>query len=158
MRDTSSLHLRLQGYADCFVETDPDLELREISAKGVAGDPTNDLTEVALKYLALAILHGIDQGARKVRIKSKGPVSGSCSLVGKRKLELPRPPTGLAAHMVSMIRCITDLEKDSDKGMFAYGVRNDLLEIDVEVTRDGEEEELTLNLPNTSLKESGGRP
>ena len=150
MRDSRSLHLRLQGYADCFAETDPEGELGEISAKGVAGDTTNDMTEVALKYLALAILHGIDQGARKVRIESMGPINGSCSLIGKKKKKLPRPPTGLAARMVGIIRSITDLENDEGRGKLACGLRDHPIEIDVEIDRTGEQEELTLNLPKVA--------
>ena len=61
MKDPQSLHLKLQEYAECFMDTDHIKELQAVSEQGVKGDPTGDPAEVALKYLALAVLSGIDQ-------------------------------------------------------------------------------------------------
>jgi hypothetical protein len=49
--------------------------------------------------------------------------------------------------MVSIIRCITDLEADSGESKLAYGLRNDRLEIDVRVHKSGDKEVMGLGLP-----------
>ena len=146
MKDSKSLHLKLQEYADCFSESEAARELAEISKKGVGGDITGDLTEVAMKYLASAILRGIEEGAQKLQITREGPVEGECRLLGKKEIILPSPPAGLAQAMISIVRCITDLEADVGESRLAYGVRNDRLDIDVSVHKAGEKESLGLSL------------
>ena len=140
MKDSKSLHLKLQEYADCFSESEAARELAEISKKGVGGDITGDLTEVAMKYLASAILRGIEEGAQKLQITRE------CRLLGKKEIILPSPPAGLAQAMISIVRCITDLEADVGESRLAYGVRNDRLDIDVSVHKAGEKESLGLSL------------
>lgn len=148
MIDANSLQLRLQGYVDCFAETDPESGLREIHAKGVGGDPTGDLTEVALKYLALGILHGIDQGASRLMIESEGTMNGSCRLAGgSLDIRLPAPPTGLARRMIDIFRCIAGMERDSGTGRIAFGFRNDRFDLDFEVSKDRDRQELSIRLP-----------
>jgi hypothetical protein len=46
MKDPQSLHLKLQEYAECFMDTDHIKELQAVSEQGVAGDPTGDPAEV----------------------------------------------------------------------------------------------------------------
>ncbi len=147
MKDSQSLHLKLQEYADCFMDTDHIKELQEVSEKGVAGDATGDVTEVALKYLALAILTGINQKFQKVSLASEGGKKGVCTLVGESQMKLPQPPEGLAKEMVGIIRCVTDIESEKGNSKLIYGLKNDQLEIDVEAARTGEREEVTLTLP-----------
>lgn len=147
MVDANSLQLRLQGYVDCFAETDPESELRGIHAKGVGGDATGDLTEVALKYLALSLLHGIDQGASRLMIESEGTMDGSCRLAGSLDIRLPAPPTGLARRMIDILRCIAGMEKESGTGRIAFGFRNDRFDLDFEVSKDRDRQELSIRLP-----------
>jgi hypothetical protein len=146
MRDSKSLHLKLQEYADCFSETGATEELEEISKKGAGGDTTGDLTEVALKYLATAILRGIEEDAEKIQITGEGTMEGDCRLLGKTEIILPKPPTGLAREMIGIVRCITGLETDSGESRLAYGIRNDNLDIDVSIHKTGEKECLGLGL------------
>ena len=58
MKDTKSLHLKVQELCDCFATTDP---LKEMSV--VKNDA--DTQEAALKWLALAALHGVNNNAKK---------------------------------------------------------------------------------------------
>lgn len=147
MRDSKSLHLKLQEYGDCFSESDAARELEDISKKGTGGDATGDTTEVALKYLSTAILHGIEKEAQKVQITRDGAMEGDCKLLGKKEISLPKPPTGLAVEMIEIVRRITDLEADTGESKLAYGLRNDRLEIDVTVHKSGDREVMGLGLP-----------
>jgi hypothetical protein len=121
MKDPKSLHLKLQEYADCYSESDAARELKEISEKGTGGDLTGDMTDVALKYLSSAILHAIEEDAQKLQIAREGEKQGDCKLIGKKETSLPKPPIGLAAEMMGIVRCITGLEADSGESKLAYG-------------------------------------
>lgn len=151
MKDARNLHIRLQEYTDCFAETDPAPELDEISAKGVEGDRTLDMTETALKYLSLTIISGIEKEASNILFTRKGDMNGACYLVGDEKTRLPNPPTGLIKEIIGIIRCITDLEPDAGSSRLIWGIRNDQLEIDVGVSKEGNEEILNLTLPRKRL-------
>lgn len=147
MKDSNSLHLKLQEYADCYSESDAGRELKEISEKGAGGEVTGDVTDMALKYLSSAILHAIEEDAQKLQITRDGAMQGDCKLIGKKETSLPKPPIGVAREMVGIVRCITDLETDNGESKLAYGVRNDRLEIDVTVHKSGEKEVMGLTLP-----------
>jgi len=146
MKDHNSLHARLQQYNDCFAEADPRAELRKIASRGIAGEHPQDLTELALKYLSLSILTGVDAGAAKVFYARKGDQNGSCVLAGPRQDRLPAPPTGVAQEIIEILRRIAGLEQDKAYGALACGVRQDTLRMDVGVARSGDRETLSLTL------------
>ena len=141
------MQLRLQQYTDCFAETDPSVDLREISRKGVEGDVTGDVTEVALKYLALALLSAIEEGASDIVLSARGDLNGSCHLRGDLDVRLPSPPSGLTREMIRILREVSGLESDRGKSELAWGLRNDRLELSLQAERDGPEETLDLTLP-----------
>ncbi len=149
MKDTTSLHQKLQEYTDCFAESDPDRELKKISSKGIAGDKTQDMTELSLKYLSLAILSGVNQASEKIFFTRKGEQNGSCFLAGENETRLPSPPTGVTGEIISILRRITGLEPDKAYGKLTCGIRNDRPIMDVGVARAGERETLSI----TVLKE-----
>jgi hypothetical protein len=146
MKDTNSLHLKLQEYTDCFAEADPSRELRRIASRGIAGDKTQDMTELALKYLSLAILAGVNTGADKVFFTCRGDQNGSCFLAGEEETRLPTPPTGVTQEIIGILRRITGLEPDRAYGSLVCGIRNDRLVMDVGVARAGERETLSLTV------------
>ena len=53
MKDKSNFHLKVQDLCDCFATTDPLKEMSEIMED-------QNREEAALKWLALAALHGIN--------------------------------------------------------------------------------------------------
>lgn len=83
MTDTVSLHLKVQELCNCFATTDP---LKEMSSvKGGA-----DKEEAALKWLALAALHGVNNNAEKISITKTD--DGNVKVTAKyRKTDLPSP-------------------------------------------------------------------
>lgn len=146
MKDASSLHARLQEYNDCFAETDPKQELRRIASRGIAGETPQDMTELALKYLSLSILAGVDSGAGKVFYARNGEQNGSCVLAGPREDRLPTPPTGVTQEIMDILRRIAGLEQDKAYGTLACGIRQDPLEMDVGVARTGDRETMSLTI------------
>ncbi len=136
MKDKESLHKKTQELIDCFVTTDP---LKEMSELG-KGD---DLAEEALKWVALAALHGINMNAKKISIKkSKG---GAFKVIAEyRDAALPSPDARVGEKIIEILREITHLEDDKGKTMLALGVREDSIDMKVKVKRDGDEEKVTL--------------
>ena len=61
MKDKLSLHQKLQEFCDCYATTDP---LKEMS---ILKDEY-DRNDAALKWIALATLHGINENAEKISI------------------------------------------------------------------------------------------
>lgn len=137
---------KLQEYLDCFMETDPKKELQKINEQGVVGDVTKDITEVALKYLSIALINGVEERAQKIKISlDKG--KGLLSLIGETTSQLPAPPEGLTERMIAILREITGIQNDSGKSEVACGFRNDKLDFFVTIEKKAESEELIIDLP-----------
>jgi len=62
MKEKRNLHLKVQELCDCYATTDP---LKEMSL--VAKD--KDQEEAALKWFALAALHGVTNNAKEITIR-----------------------------------------------------------------------------------------
>ena len=64
MKEKRNLHLKVQELCDCYATTDP---LKEMSVVGKDKDPE----EAALKWLALAALHGVGNNAKEITIRAE---------------------------------------------------------------------------------------
>jgi hypothetical protein len=139
MKERRSQHLKVQELIDCFATTDP---LREMSLI----PKEKDLDEAALKWLALAVLHGVNFSAKKITLSvAKG---GEVTVTAQyREAELPSPGARVGARVVEAVREITHFEGKKDKGPLAVGVRNDSLELGVSVERGDHGESITLKFP-----------
>jgi hypothetical protein len=142
MKDKRSLHLKVQEHADCFATADP---LREMSLIG----SETDKEDAALKWFALAVLHGLNFNAKKITLTRTE--SGEVAVTAKyREAELPSPGAYVAQKIIEAVRAITHFEGDKHKGPLALGVRNDSLDIEVGVERDGNGETVTLKFPKAN--------
>lgn len=139
MKEKRSQHLKVQELIDCFATADPLREMSVISKE-------KDLDEAALKWLAMAVLHGVNFNAKNITLAVvKG---GEATVTAKyREAELPSPGAGVGAKVVDAVRQITHFEEKKGKGPLAIGVRNDSLELTVAVERDAEGETITLKFP-----------
>ncbi len=136
MKDKQNLHLKVQELCDCFATTDPLKEMSKLK---------NDVDkeEAALKWVALAILHGINSGAEKIKIFS--PKDGEASVTAEyRKASLPGPGRETGAKIVEAMRCITHLDEDKAEIPFAVGVRGGDMELRIKLKRKDEGESVTL--------------
>jgi hypothetical protein len=134
-----SPHLRVQEMIDCYATSDP---LREMSSLA----KEEDKDEAAIKWLALAVLHGINAGAKKISIVRAG--KGEVKILAEyRNAELPSPGKAIGGNVLKTMRKITHIEGDKGKTPLVMGVRDGSLELQVEVKRDGIEERVTLKFP-----------
>ena len=139
MKDKRNLHLEVQEHIDCFASADPLKEMSEI-----VGDDDKD--QAALKWLALAALHGINYNAKRISLRTTA--DGTTTVQAKyRRAELPSPGGDIGRRVLEAVRKITHFDEDKGKGPLALGVRNDSIEIDVKVERDGDGETVTFKFP-----------
>jgi hypothetical protein len=112
----------------------------------ITGDTDKD--QAALKWVALAVLHGINFNAKKISLRTAA--DGRTSVLAKyRKSELPSPGGKIGQNVIEAIRKITHFEGDKGKGPLALGFRNDSIELDVSVERGEHGETVTLKFPKS---------
>lgn len=139
MLDKRTLHMRVQEQCDCFATTDPLAEMA-----GLAGE--KDTQEGALKWIALAVLHGIDRNAKKITLRrsADGKV---CVSAKYRESELPAPPAGIGEKILDAVKGITHIEGDKGKTPVVIGIRDSSVEIEMKLEQDDGEEEIVLKFP-----------
>ena len=139
MLDKRSLHLKVQEQADCFATADL---LSEMAGLVKEQDPE----EGALKWIALAVLHGIDRNAKKISIRRNK--EGGITVIAKyRECELPRPPSPIGRKIFDVVKDITHIEGDKGKTQVAIGIRDSSIEVEMKLDRNGDEEEVVLSFP-----------
>ncbi|NLI33098.1 MAG: hypothetical protein GX422_10045 [Deltaproteobacteria bacterium] len=139
MKDKRSAHLKVQEFCDCYATTDP---LKEMSL--VNGE--TDKEEGALKWIALAVLHGVNANAKSITL-SKGR-DGQVKVMAKyRKSELPSPSTEVAGKVIEILREITHIEESKGKTPFALGIREGSLDLKVKIEEKDGEETVSIKFP-----------
>jgi hypothetical protein len=125
MQDTGNLQLKVQEMADCYATSDP---LREMSII----EKEENKEEGAVKWLALAALHGVNQNAEKITITQSA--TGEVTVTAKyRKSELPTPGGDVAGKIFEAMGAITHMEGDKVKMPLSLGVRNDSVPLKVKM-------------------------
>ncbi len=139
MKEKRNVHLKVQELCDCYATNDP---LKEMSV--VKNDSDKD--EAALKWLALASLHGVNNNAKEVTItRSK---DGEVRVTAKyRESELPSPGSDVGARIMEAIRAITHIEGDKGKSPLSLGIRNDSIELRVKIKTKDDREKVTIKFP-----------
>jgi hypothetical protein len=139
MKDKQNLQLRVQQLVDCYGDKEP---LREMSNIGREADKE----EAALKWIALAALHGIDAGAEEISIR-QGPDGRVRVTAQYREAELPPPGATIGEKIIQALRGITHLEEEKGKSPLALGVRDSSIELNVKVKKNKNGEAVTLKFP-----------
>jgi hypothetical protein len=139
MKEKRNVHLKVQELCDCYATNDP---LKEMSV--VKNDSDKD--EAALKWLALASLHGVNNNAKAITIsRSK---DGEVRVTAKyRESELPSPGSDVGARIMEAIREITHIEGDKGKSPLSLGIRNDSIELQVKIKTKDDREKVTIKFP-----------
>lgn len=140
MRDKETLHKKVQEEIDCFATTNPLKEMSEL-------EKSEEVEEAALKWLALAALHGINMNARKITIIRSG--DGEVKVTAEyRPAQLPSPGLTIGEKIIETVRAITHLEKEKGKTLLALGVRDGSVDLKVKVKREADGERVTLKFPD----------
>jgi hypothetical protein len=96
MKDPNSLHLKVQEHIDCFATADPLKEMSVIKAEA-------DKHDAALKWFALAALHGINNNAEKIVISLSE--NDKVKVTAKyRKSDLPSPGSEMGKKLFKRFR------------------------------------------------------
>lgn len=139
MKEKRNLHLKVQELCDCYATTDP---LKEMST--VQNDA--DAEEAALKWLALAALHGVNHNAKRISISRSA--DGHVTVTAKyRKSELPTPGGQVGGKIFEAVREITHLDGDKGKTPLALGIRDSSVELTVAVKTQDDRQRVTIKFP-----------
>ncbi|MDJ0802337.1 MAG: hypothetical protein QNI97_05655 [Desulfobacterales bacterium] len=125
MKDERNLHLKVQELCDCFATTDPLREMSQIPS--AAGEE-----DIALKWLALAALHGVNSNASKITL-SKGDDGNVRVTAEYRPSDLPSPGTVVGDKIVAAIREITHIDADKGQTRLALGMRDSSIDLEVKI-------------------------
>ena len=139
MKDSANIHLKIQELCDCFATTDPLKGMSDISRA-----PEAD--EAALKWIALAVLHGINSNAEKISLTATG--DGTVRVTAEyRQSELPSPGPVVAKKIVEAMRAITHIEKNKEKMTLAFGIRNNSMELKIKSRHEGGDDRISITFP-----------
>ncbi len=139
MKEKRNIHLKVQEMCDCYATTDPLKEMSEIK-----GD--SDQEEAAVKWLALAALHGVNNNAKEVSIRRSK--DGNIKVTATyRESELPTPGTQIGEKIMSTVREITHIESGKGKSPLALGIREDSIELKIKMKSKDTGERVTLTFP-----------
>jgi hypothetical protein len=147
MKDKETLHRKVQELVDCYATTDPLKEMSMLKAE-------EGQDEAPLKWLALAVLHGINAGAEEISLDKAA--DGTVRVLAEyREAELPTPGPTLGGKILESLRRITHLEGDKGKTALAMGVREGSIDLLVKIEREKGGEKVTLGFPRGSDDEKG---
>lgn len=140
MKEKRNLHLKVQEMCDCYATTNP---LKEMSVLG----QDKDKEEAALKWLALAALHGVETNAEEITLtrREDGKVVVTAEY---READLPTPGAEVGKKILEAVREITHIEGDKGKSALALGIRNDSLELTIKMKVKKDEEEVSIEFPD----------
>lgn len=139
MKDKENYHLKVQELCDCFSTTDP---LKEMSKR----DPDENDLDGALKWLALAVLHGVNNNAEKIAVKQAedGTVSVTAAY---RDSALPSPDPGVGSRIFEVVRQITHIKEKKGKSSLALGIRDSSLDLTVSVKDKDRHKKVSIKFP-----------
>lgn len=139
MKDTTSLHLKVQELCDCFATTDPLKEMSKLAS-------STDTDEDALKWIALAVLHGINDNAKEIVLTTTE--DGSVEVTAKYRItQLPSPGAEIGEKVIEAVRGITHIEKDKGKTPLALGFRNNDLNLKIKTKKKDKKNIVEIHFP-----------
>ena len=139
MKEKRNLHLKVQEMCDCYATGD---SLKEMSV--VKNDKDKD--EAAVKWLALAALHGVNNNAEEINITRSS--EGNVRVVAEyRDTELPSPGTEVGKKIMNALREITHIEEEKGKTPLSLGIRNDSVNLTIKFKEKNGKEKITIKFP-----------
>jgi hypothetical protein len=139
MKEKRNVHLKVQELCDCYATNDPLKEMSVVKNDG-------DKDEAAVKWLALAALHGVNNNAKEVILTRTN--DGEVRVAARyRESELPSPGSEVGTKIMEAVREITHIEGRKGKSPLALGIRNDSIELEVKMKQKEGREKVTIKFP-----------
>ena len=139
MKEKRNFHLKVQEMCDCYATGDP---LKEMSV--VKNDEDKD--DAAVKWLALAALHGVNNNAEEINIIRSS--EGNVRVVAEyRDTELPSPGPEVGGKIMNALREITHIEETKGKTPLSLGIRNDSVNLKIKFKEKNGKEKITIKFP-----------
>ena len=139
MKEKRNVHLKVQEMCDCYATGDPLKEMSIVKNE-------DDKDEAAVKWLALAALHGVNNNAEEITITSSP--DGNVRVVAEyRESELPSPGSEVGGKIVDAVREITHIKEDKGKIPLSLGIRNDSIDLQIKFKSKKGREKITIKFP-----------
>ena len=142
MKDKSNFHLKVQDLCDCFATTDPLKGMSEIME-----DKNHE--DAALKWLALAALHGINDHAEKISLTQKKGGDVRVKAVYRKKT-LPSPGREVAGSIIDAVREIAHFDDEKGKTDLALGIRDSSIGLELELDARSDKKKVVIKFPKPS--------
>ena len=124
MKDSDSVHQKVQEMCDCYATTDLLKEMSVLNSK-------DDTTTAAIKWIALAALHGVNANAKKITISSE---DGETVVIAKyRKTELPSPGSDVGEKILEAFKEISHIEEEKGETALALGIRDSSIDAHIKI-------------------------
>jgi hypothetical protein len=140
MKEKRNRHLKVQELCDCYATTDPLQEMSRLPHD-------TDQEEGALKWLALAALHGINNNASRITIH-KTPEEGVKVTAEYRRSELPSPGEDVGQHIFEAVRQITHIDASKGKTQLALGLRDSSVDLRIKIKSKDGHEKMSIKFPD----------
>ena len=139
MKDSASMQRKVQEMCDCYTTNDP---LKEMST--LKND--SDTESAAVKWVALAALHGVNNNAEEISIH-RGD-DGSIRVVAEyRDTELPSPGNDVGRQIFETFREMTHIDADKGKTDLALGIRDSSIDLKVKIKKKNGGEKISIGFP-----------
>ncbi len=139
MRESSNLHQKVQEMCDCYATNDPLKQMSEMQHE-------SDTREAAIKWIALAVLHGINDDAEEISIQHNK--DGSVKVVAEyRKAQLPAPDSAISEKILETMKEIIHADSSQGDSSLAFGVRNSSMDLKIRTREEGGESKVTIKFP-----------
>ena len=139
MKEKRNLHLKVQEMCDCYATGDPLKEMSIVKNE-------EDKEDAAVKWLALAALHGVNNNAEEITITRSS--EGTVRVIAEyRESELPSPGSEVGGKIVDALREITHIEEDKGKTPLSLGIRNDSVNLQIKFKAKDGKEKITIKFP-----------
>ena len=139
MKEKRNRHLKVQELCDCYATTDPLQEMSRLPHDA-------DKEEGALKWLALAALHGINHNASRITIR-RTPGQEVKVTAEYRLSELPSPGEDVGERIFQAVREITHIDGSKGKTQLALGLRDSSVDLRVKIKSKDGQEKISIKFP-----------
>lgn len=140
MKETGSLHKKVQEMCDCYATSYPLKEMSDLPKD-------TDKDEAAAKWIALAVLHGVADNAEKIELIMEDKESVVVKAT-YRKSRLPSPDVKTAKKVFEMLEGITHLDDGEGKTMLALGIRDSSLDLKVKMRSKDKQKRIAIKFPD----------